>query len=59
MKDLNWVNYTTIQLHNETHYEYEFIECFTDNFMFQHISVFTRIRDNQTPHVLDFSYYKG
>ncbi|MEW8548045.1 MAG: reverse transcriptase family protein, partial [Candidatus Thiodiazotropha sp.] len=51
MKDINWENYTTI--HNETHYEYEFIECLRDNFLFQHISDFTRIRDNQTPNILD------
>ena len=51
MKDINWENYTTI--HNETHYEYDFIECIKDNFLFQHISDFTRIRENQTPHILD------
>ena len=51
MKDINWENYTTV--HKETHYEYEFIECLRDNFLFQHITDITRIRENQTPHTLD------
>ena len=49
MKDINLSNYTTI--HSDTHYE--FIECLRDNFLFQHISDFTRIRENQTPSILD------
>ena len=51
MKDINWENYTTV--HKETIYEYEFIECLRDNFLFQHITDITRIRENQTPHTLD------
>ena len=39
MKDINWSNYTTI--HSDSHYEFEFIECLRDNFLFQHISDFT------------------
>ena len=39
MKDKNLTNYTTI--HSDTHYEFEFIECLRDNFMFQHISDLT------------------
>ena len=50
-KDINWSNYTTI--HSDTHYEFEFIECLWDSFMFQHISDFTRIRENQIPSILD------
>ena len=54
MKDINWGNYTTI--HSETHYEYNFIECIRDNFLFQHISDFARIRENQNPHILDLVF---
>ena len=51
MKDINWSNYTTI--HSDAHYEFEFIECLRDNFLFQQISDFGRIRENQTPSILD------
>ena len=51
MKHINWSYYTTI--HSETHHEFEFIECLRDNFLFQQISNFTRIRENQTPSILD------
>lgn len=51
MKSINWDNCTTS--HNENHYEFEFIECLRDNFLFQHISEPTRYRENQTPNLLD------
>lgn len=51
MRDINWGSYTTC--HSENHYEYEFIECLRDNFLFQHVSAPTRYRENQIPNTLD------
>ena len=46
MGNMNWDNCTTC--YNENHYDFEFIECLRDNFLFQHISEPTRYRENQT-----------
>ncbi|MES9879908.1 MAG: reverse transcriptase family protein [Sedimenticola sp.] len=51
MKDIDWTQYTTC--HSETHHEHKFIECIQDNFLFQHISEVTRVRDNQSSNILD------
>ena len=50
MKVIDWAQYATFQ--SETHHEHTFLECIQDNFLFQHISEVTRVRVNQTSHII-------
>ena len=49
---INWQHWTT-QSDNPNNYEFKFIECVRDSFMFQHVTAPTRCRGNDNPNVLD------
>ena len=49
---INWQHWTT-QSDSPNNYEFKFIECVRDSFMFRHVTEPTRCRGNDNPDVLD------
>ncbi len=50
-KEINWSDNTTTV--SENHPASLFLESIRDNYLHQHVNMFTRMRGEDTPHILD------
>ena len=53
--DMEWSNWTP-KSENADSQEFRFIECITDSFLFQHVTKPTRVRESDTPNLLDLIF---